>query len=69
MVKNFSFRTATSLVVREHGHQVGVATLAVVCAVVYGGVAALLTTITSLNEGLVAVGVKNRFPFKGAVPF
>lgn len=69
IVENLSFRTPASLVKSEHRHQVCVATLAVVGAVVAGGVAGLLAAVTSLDEGLVAVSIRHHVPRQCAVSF
>lgn len=69
MVEKRSLGTPASLVEGEHRHQIHVATLAGEGAVVAGGVADPLTAITSLDEGLVAVGVRDRFPRQRAVSF
>lgn len=69
MVENWSLRTPASLVEGEHRHQIRVATLAGEGAVVAGGVADPLAAITALNEGLVAVGVRDCFPCERAVSF
>lgn len=69
IVENLSFRTPASLVKCEHRHQVCVATLAVVGAVVAGGVAGLLTAVTALDEGLIAVSIRRYVPRQRAVSF
>lgn len=69
MVENWSVGTPASLVEGERRHQIRVATLAGEGAVVAGGVADPLAAIASLNEGLVAVGVRDRFPCQRAVSF
>lgn len=69
IVESLPRRTGASLVECEHRHQVRVATLAVVVAVVAGGVTDLLATVTSLDEGRVAVSMKHRVPGQRAVSF
>lgn len=69
VVENLPWRTAASLVVREHRHKVSVATLAVVGAVIAGGVAGPLAAVTSLDEGPVAVGMRHCVPCQRAVSF
>jgi len=69
VVENLSFRTAASLVEGHHRHQVCVATCAVVGAAPAGGVAALLCTVSSLDEGCVAVDVSHRVPGQRAASF
>lgn len=69
IVETVSLGAAASLVVREHEHQVCVATLAVVGTVVAGGVAGLLAAVTVLDEGHVAVSVRHRLPRQRAVSF
>ncbi len=69
VVKNLSLRTAACLVKREHRHQVCVATLAVIGTIVASGVADLLSAVTSLDEGRIAVSIKHCVPCQGAVSF
>lgn len=69
MVENLSLRAAAGFVEGKHRHQVCVATLAVEGAVVAGGVAYLLTAVTSLNVGCVSVSMRHRVPGQCAVSF
>lgn len=69
VVENRPLGTAASQVVRQHRHQVGVATLALICAVVAGGVAGCLTAITFFDKGLIAVCVRYRVPRQRAVSY
>lgn len=67
IVDNLSMRAAPSFIERQHRHQVRVATQALVGAVVAGGVAVFLATITCLNEGFIFVCIRYSVPRQSAV--
>lgn len=69
IVEDLPLRAAASPVEGGHGHQVRVATHAVVGAVVAGGVAGLLGAVAFVDKGLVAVGMRRRVPSQRAVSF
>jgi len=67
VVENRPLGTAANVVERKHRHQVRVAALAVVGAVVAGGVEGLVGAGAARDEDPVAVGVKRRIPGQRAV--
>lgn len=68
-VENLPLGTPARLVEGKDGHEIRVAALAGVAALVAGGVADDLAAVAPLDEGLVAVGVKDRIPCQRAVPW
>lgn len=69
VVENLSVTTPACLVKCEHRHQVRVATLAVIGAVVAGCVAGLLAAVTSLDKGFIAISIWHLVPRQRAVSF